>query len=215
MKNRLLKSIALTLGLSTMMGMTQTANASSDWYSIKKGDTLYSISKKYGMTVDQLMKLNHLSSTTIHLGQKILISSTQKTSYDAMKVSVSLKTKNHYTFDKEEPGKYILQYKENGNYFVRIEVLDAKAKLSDVKKNAEIYIHSTGKVTEITPKNEFPFYKNISFFLHTYNSKVQQNVIVKKIDGKLVKFTIQCENREGSEGVYPAIMGMLQTIKLK
>ncbi|RMG85760.1 MAG: LysM peptidoglycan-binding domain-containing protein [Bacteroidetes bacterium] len=40
---------------------------------VQKGDTLYSISKRYGTTVDQLRKLNGLTSNIIHSGQKLRV----------------------------------------------------------------------------------------------------------------------------------------------
>jgi len=42
---------------------------------IKKGDTLYSISKKYGVTVYDVQQLNKINSNTIKIGQKLLIPS--------------------------------------------------------------------------------------------------------------------------------------------
>jgi N-acetylmuramoyl-L-alanine amidase CwlA len=45
---------------------TSPSNAT---YTVEAGDTLWGISKKYDMTVDSLMKLNNLSSSTIHVGQ--------------------------------------------------------------------------------------------------------------------------------------------------
>jgi len=42
-------------------------------HKVKKGDTLYSLSKKYGTTVNELMKLNNLSSSNLSLGQKIVV----------------------------------------------------------------------------------------------------------------------------------------------
>ena len=42
---------------------------------VVKGDTLYSISKKYGLTVLELQKLNKLSDNNISIGQKLKITS--------------------------------------------------------------------------------------------------------------------------------------------
>ena len=42
-------------------------------YIVKKGDSLYSISRKYGITVDELMSLNNLNSTLLSIGQKLII----------------------------------------------------------------------------------------------------------------------------------------------
>lgn len=213
MKRSLLKTAALTLGLTAMLGFTQSADAATITYKIKKGDTLYSIAKKYHTTVEVLKKLNGIKSDLIYAGKTLIIS--KDANYDAMKVKVSLKPKNGYSFGLEEPGKYILLYKKNGNYFTRIEVLDAKSKISDIKENAKLYLSSTGKVTEYNTDVGIAFYKNAYFFLHAHNAKVQQNIVVKKVDGKLVKFTIHFENKEASEGITPQMIEMLQTVTLK
>ncbi len=42
-------------------------------HTVKKGETLYSISRKYKITVSQLKKSNNLSSNTIRIGQKLKI----------------------------------------------------------------------------------------------------------------------------------------------
>ncbi|MFL9844811.1 glucosaminidase domain-containing protein [Flavobacterium rhizosphaerae] len=49
---------------------TVAANGS---YTVMKGDTLYSISKKHNLTVEQLMKLNGLSGNTISIGQVLKV----------------------------------------------------------------------------------------------------------------------------------------------
>lgn len=45
-------------------------------YIVVKGDSLYTISKKFGLTVDELMKYNNLSSTSLQIGQILKIPST-------------------------------------------------------------------------------------------------------------------------------------------
>ena len=42
-------------------------------YKVRKGDTLYSISRKFGVSVDLLKKLNNLKDNTISIGQKLLV----------------------------------------------------------------------------------------------------------------------------------------------
>lgn len=46
---------------------------SEGYYTIQQGDTLYSLSKKFNQSVEELQKMNNLSNTTISIGQKIKI----------------------------------------------------------------------------------------------------------------------------------------------
>ena len=46
---------------------------SEGYYTIQQGDTLYSLSKKFNQTVEDLKKLNNLIDNTISIGQKIKI----------------------------------------------------------------------------------------------------------------------------------------------
>jgi LysM repeat protein len=45
----------------------------SEQHLVNKGDTLFSISRLYGVTIDELKKKNNLSVDTIQVGQKLLI----------------------------------------------------------------------------------------------------------------------------------------------
>ncbi|WP_158553612.1 LysM peptidoglycan-binding domain-containing protein [Peribacillus saganii] len=265
MKKKTIKLTVLSIGLASLLGFSQGvyAGTANDVYKIQKGDTLYSIAKRYnttvaalkeinhlgsnliiagktlklgtiitvkkgdtlskiarayGLTVSELKKINSLKSDKIYPGQKLVVAKAGKpagSSYDAAKIAVTLKVKSGYSFDKEEPGKYILQYKKDGTYFARIEVLDAKANVAAVKKNAAEYLKSTGKVIEIKKQNYHPFYRNAEFYLHASNSKASQNVVVKRVNGKLLKFTIHFANKEESEGITPYIIEMLQTTTAK
>ncbi len=42
-------------------------------YTVSKGDTLYSISRKYGITVKELQKLNGLNGTALNIGQVLVV----------------------------------------------------------------------------------------------------------------------------------------------
>ena len=43
------------------------------FHSVKSGETLYSLAKKYGVTVDDIKKTNGLKSESLKLNQKLLI----------------------------------------------------------------------------------------------------------------------------------------------
>ena len=60
-------------------------NITSNTYIIQKGDSLYQIAKKYDTTVDELKKINNLTSNTLSIGQKIILptkSEQEPTEYD-------------------------------------------------------------------------------------------------------------------------------------
>jgi len=42
---------------------------------VEKGDTLYSISRKYYVSVPELMKMNRLNGTTLSIGQELTVKS--------------------------------------------------------------------------------------------------------------------------------------------
>jgi flagellum-specific peptidoglycan hydrolase FlgJ len=42
-------------------------------YTVKQGDTLYNISKRFGLTIDDLKALNNMADNNIKIGQKIII----------------------------------------------------------------------------------------------------------------------------------------------
>ena len=54
----------------------------SNYYVVKKGDSLWSIARANGLTVDELKSLNNLSSNVLHVGDALLISSADSTGDD-------------------------------------------------------------------------------------------------------------------------------------
>ena len=63
-----------TRALLTLLALCGTATAAS--YTVKPGDSLYSIAKKAGVDAPTLMKLNKLPSTTIQVGQTLNLGGT-------------------------------------------------------------------------------------------------------------------------------------------
>ena len=52
---------------------TIVATDSDNIHTVQKGDTLYSLSRKYYMSVDELMQLNNLRSSDLSIGQPIKV----------------------------------------------------------------------------------------------------------------------------------------------
>jgi len=51
----------------------ETSTVKNIYHTVKKGDTLYNISKKYGVSVDEIKKLNKMKTSSIHPGGKLVI----------------------------------------------------------------------------------------------------------------------------------------------
>lgn len=52
---------------------TQSKNSGSVVHRVVKGDTLYAIARRYGTTVDKIMRLNGLKSSRINIGQRLIV----------------------------------------------------------------------------------------------------------------------------------------------
>lgn len=63
-------------------------------HEVKKGETLYSISRSYGVSVDSVKKLNNFSGNDIKIGQKIKIPDDAKVSDSASKAKNEQKTES-------------------------------------------------------------------------------------------------------------------------
>ena len=73
--SKLQKLVAATAIVSTVgVGLAQIADA--DTYTVKKGDTLWDIAINNGITVDQLMQDNNLTSSLIFPGDKLTYNTT-------------------------------------------------------------------------------------------------------------------------------------------
>lgn len=48
-------------------------------YTVVKGDSLWSIAKRYGVTVDDIIQLNNLNTIDLKIGDTLLIPSTETT----------------------------------------------------------------------------------------------------------------------------------------
>ncbi|GHV97599.1 hypothetical protein lacNasYZ03_12370 [Lactobacillus nasalidis] len=72
----------------TASSSASASSTSATTHTVVKGDTLWAIAKKYGVSVSALMKANNLSSTTILIGQSLKLQ-TSLTSYGTSGVTTS------------------------------------------------------------------------------------------------------------------------------
>ena len=64
---------AVTKAIVEYAGGKYVAPIDSNYYTVKSGDSLWSISRKFGITVDELKNANNLSSNLLSIGQNLII----------------------------------------------------------------------------------------------------------------------------------------------
>ncbi len=67
---------AVVRAITKYKNLPYTAPIEGDFYTVQKGDSLWSIATKYGITVDELKKLNNLTSNVLKVGQTLKVKST-------------------------------------------------------------------------------------------------------------------------------------------
>lgn len=70
LKNNLLDYVeGVVEAIATYLGYPYNEEEAKDEYIVKKGDTLYSLSKRFNISVEELKRINNLTSNTLTIGQ--------------------------------------------------------------------------------------------------------------------------------------------------
>lgn len=74
-----LTSNTLSIGQKLTIPSKETVTPSQDYtlYTVKSGDNLYSIARRYGLTMNELMEYNNLATTLLSIGQVLKIPTKQ------------------------------------------------------------------------------------------------------------------------------------------
>ncbi|MBQ2872492.1 MAG: LysM peptidoglycan-binding domain-containing protein [Bacilli bacterium] len=72
-----LSSNILSIGQKLILPTKKEESTEYDYYTVQKGDSLYQISKKYNITVDELKKLNNITSNLLSIGEKLKVPKTE------------------------------------------------------------------------------------------------------------------------------------------
>ncbi len=72
----------LSIGQALKIPEVKMEEDNENVYVVKAGDTLYSIANQYGMSVDELKKLNNLTSNLLSIGQKLIIDNKSASTMD-------------------------------------------------------------------------------------------------------------------------------------
>jgi cell wall-associated NlpC family hydrolase len=71
-------------------------------HTVKKGDTLLSLSKKYSISVSKLKEINNLRTTKLRIGQKLLVKETVHSTYTVKKGDNIYKIAKRFNIDIDE-----------------------------------------------------------------------------------------------------------------
>ncbi|MBR1416994.1 MAG: LysM peptidoglycan-binding domain-containing protein [Bacilli bacterium] len=72
------------LSIGQRLQVSENLNNNDNYYIVKKGDTLYSIAKKFNLSVDELKEINNLNSDTLSIGKSLLVSNNNSNNYSSI-----------------------------------------------------------------------------------------------------------------------------------
>ncbi len=143
-----LKSNTLSIG-QLLYIPTQMEKTSSDTYTVKSGDTLYSIARKYNLSVDELKELNNLTSNTLSIGQVLKISPSMplnENTYTVKQGDTLYSIANKY-------GVSVNELKEFNNLTSNTLSINQVLKIPSETKNNKTYIVKSGDTLYQIAKN--------------------------------------------------------------
>ena len=186
-------------------------------YEVKKGDTLYSISKKYELTVEEIKAANNLSDNSIKFGQKLIIPdadignaaalSSNKVSNNSS--SINVKTSDYVV----QKGETLYRIAKNNNISVAelmaLNNLDSNDVLKAgqvLKIKAEPNVHEKGntqtankeKVPEVKVTEKAPDTRNYGNVVK-YDSSIRwpvENPTVTQVKGKIEGVQLSAKSKE-------------------
>lgn len=69
---------AIVIALANYLGVNYSGGVEGEYYTVKKGDTLYGIANKYNTTVSEIKSLNNLATNSLSIGQVLKLPSNNK-----------------------------------------------------------------------------------------------------------------------------------------
>ena len=88
---------AILKAIASYIGVKYVPKEGTNYYVVKKGDSLWKIANEYDTTVNELKKLNNLKSNILNIGQILIIPKTKETTTYVVKKGDSLwKIANEY-----------------------------------------------------------------------------------------------------------------------
>lgn len=99
---------AVVKAVTEYAGYKYVPLAGSDYYVVKKGDTLWSIARAYGLTVEKLKSLNNLTSNNLTIGDSLIVKDSSENSDNSSSVD-----NNKYYIVKKGDSLYSIARRNN------------------------------------------------------------------------------------------------------
>ena len=132
---------AVTKAIVEYAGGKYVAPLGSNYYTVKSGDSLWSISRKFGVTVNELKKVNNLSSNLLSIGQNLIIpgkkNNTSSNEYVVKKGDTLYGIANKYNVSVDNLKSY-------NNLSTDSLSIGQKIKIPDNKVNSNEYVVKSG-----------------------------------------------------------------------
>lgn len=132
---------AVTKAIVEYAGGKYVAPLDSNYYTVKSGDSLWSISRKFGVTVNDLKKVNNLSSNLLSIGQNLIIpgknNNTSSNEYVVKKGDTLYGIANKYNVSVDNLKSY-------NNLSTDSLSIGQKIKIPDNKVNSNEYVVKSG-----------------------------------------------------------------------
>jgi len=204
----------LAIGTTTLIVNAHDAEASSNSYKVKSGDSLYVIAQKYNTTVNQLKKINKLSSDLIYVGQTIKTNGTAITTVSTASAKKTTTTAKKATTYNVKSGDYLA--KIAANLKVSLSALMKENKLTSDKifvgqtlkipGNSTVTVASASKTVKPATSSSN---KNTSSKATTY--KVQSGDYLAKI---AAKFKVTVDSIRNNNNLKNDLIYVGQTLKI-
>lgn len=172
--------ITIMLVSSLILAGCSSSSDSGSTYTVKRGDTLYAISRSTGTSVRDLARLNNISPPyTIEVGQKLKLNGDAKTSTTARKATAKSSSKSSTKTAAVRPsssvpqsswppvGQRCWQWPASGKVILPYSTADGGNKGIDISaaRGTPIYAAGAGKVVYVG--NQLRGYGNLIMIKHS------------------------------------------------
>ncbi len=147
------KSAGNTAGNKTETVVKQPSN--SETYTVEAGETLYALSKKFNVSVDDIMKWNNLTSTSLSEGQQLIIKQEGSPSIEKEEVQTTDKTEAIKEKEEKKEVKKEVKAEEKSKQITQNSDKDDEVQTNTTPMPTDKFVEVTEQgVAELIPDTE-------------------------------------------------------------